>query len=156
MDRYSKLEPEVRTRCASFIDQRWAQLYELRKTAAERAVRYLLLTNSGGAIATLSFLGAYEGELDASSIRNALSLFGAGVILVGLSGFWQFHSISRMFAAWRSAVDKYFNDKISWDQLNSEDIKRSATTFWDYFFPYLSFGCFIAGCIVGGLALFSP
>ncbi|MGH7824985.1 MAG: hypothetical protein ACREQ7_07385 [Candidatus Binatia bacterium] len=54
-----------------FVDIRWNQLNALAKEDAERAINYLLLTNAGGAIATLSFLGAVE------SIRSQWAPKGA-------------------------------------------------------------------------------
>ena len=47
-----------------FIDARWAQLHEIEKESADNIFRYLLLVNSGGAIATLSFLGASSVALE--------------------------------------------------------------------------------------------
>lgn len=40
------------------VNNRWAQLNNLSRDAVDRALNFLLLTNAGGAIATLSFLGS--------------------------------------------------------------------------------------------------
>jgi hypothetical protein len=65
------------------INLRWQQLYELEKEWGQTAIKYLVMFNAGGAIATLSFVGA----LGASQIGNtaivALSLFVEGVIIAG-------------------------------------------------------------------------
>ena len=54
MELFSKQDAAVRHSLNGHITQRWVQLYELEKEWGERALKYLLLTNSGGAIATLS------------------------------------------------------------------------------------------------------
>ena len=40
-----------------YINERWSQLYELEKEWGKEAIKYLMLTNAGGAVATLSFIG---------------------------------------------------------------------------------------------------
>lgn len=154
MEKYSKLDPAIRTHQVGHINQRWGQLYELEKEWGERALKYLLLTNSGGAIATLGFLGASEVVLRMMPVKIALFLFVTGVFLVGVSTAKQYHHMSGLFEAWKIDVDHYFNDKITWDHLNNEDTKRAVDDFWDYAFPYGAFGCFILGCVAGGFALF--
>ncbi len=57
---YSQLDPATKEVINAQINRRWGQLYELEKEWGEKALKYLFLTNSGGAIATLSFLGAAE------------------------------------------------------------------------------------------------
>lgn len=126
----------------------------MEKEWGERALKYLLLTNSGGAIPTLSFLGASEIVLRMMPVKTALFLFVAGLILVGISTAKQFHHMSGLFKAWKIDVDHYFNDKITWDHLNSEDTERAVGDFWDYAIPYASFGCFLLGCGFGAFALF--
>lgn len=151
---YSKLDPALRAHQVNHINQRWGQLYELEKEWGERALKYLLLTNSGGSIATLSFLGASELVLRMMPVKIALFLFVVGLILVGISTAKQFHHMSGLFKAWKDDVDNYFNDKITWEHLNCEDTKRAVDDLWDYAIPYASFSCFILGCVFGGFALF--
>ena len=87
MDKYSELAPKVPTEHRSILENRWGHLHGLEKERADQAIKYLFLTNSGGAIATLSFLGASKGGLDYSSIAIALGFFAGGVVLVGISNF---------------------------------------------------------------------
>jgi hypothetical protein len=39
------------------------------------------------------------------------------------------------------------------DYIVEQDTKKAVQDFWDYFFPYASFGCFIGGSIVGFCSL---
>jgi uncharacterized membrane protein YraQ (UPF0718 family) len=86
--------------------------------------------------------------------KISLFLFVLGVILVGVSTTKQFHHMSKLFTSWKSDVDHYYADKITWEHLYAEDKKRSVDDFWDYLIPYLAFGCFIGGSISGAISLF--
>lgn len=154
MELFSKQDPTVRQSLDAHINQRWGQLYELEKEWGEKALRYLLLTNSGGAIATLGFLGASPNAINMLGAKISLFLFVFGVFLVGVSTAKQFHHMSNLFKCWKSDVDNYYADKIAWEHLNEEDKNRSVEDFWDYAIPYLSFGCFIGGSISGAISLF--
>ncbi len=50
MEKYSKTEPDIRNQRIDHLNTRWGQLYNLEKDWGERAVRYILMTNSGGEI----------------------------------------------------------------------------------------------------------
>lgn len=154
MENFSKLDPLMRNNLVSHINQRWRQLYELEKEWSEKAIRYLFFTNSGGAIATLSFIGASEKALKLLGIKIALLLFVVGIFFVGVSTARTYHHMSGLFKTYKQNVYHYFNDKIAWDYLNDEDDKRAKEDFLDYAIPYASFGCFIGGCIAGAVALF--
>jgi hypothetical protein len=154
MELFSKQDPAVRQSLNANINQRWGQLYELEKEWGERALKYLLLTNSGGAIATLSFLGASPAAINMVGAKISLFLFVFGVFLVGVSTAKTFHHMSGLFKAWKSDADHYYSDKITWEHLQAEDKKRAVEDFWDYAIPYTSFGCFIAGSVSGAVSLF--
>jgi len=83
MEMFSSTDKELRQQRIDYVNTRWGQLYELQNHWGEKAFRYLLLTNSGGAIATLGFLGASESTLNITGAKVALFLFIAGIFLVG-------------------------------------------------------------------------
>lgn len=155
MELFSKQDPTVRESLNSHINQRWKQLYELEKEWGERALRYLLMTNSGGAVATLSFLGASKGAINLLGAKVSLALFIVGIFLVGVSTAKTFHHMSGLFKNFKNDIDHYYADKITWNHLHDEDKERAVEDIWDYITPYASFGCFITGCISGALALFT-
>ncbi len=154
MELFSKQDHDLRQSLNEYINQRWKQLYELEKEWGERALRYLFLTNSGGAIATLSFLGTSSATINLFSAKIALFLFVLGVFLVGVSTAKTFHHMSSIFKAWKADADNYYSDKITWDYLHAQDKTRSGVGFLDYAIPYASFGCFIFGSISGAVCLF--
>lgn len=155
MDKYSEIDPSLRDHLVSHINQRWAQLYELEKEWGERSLRYLMLTNSGGAIATLSFLGASHQALGLTGAKLALLLFVVGIVLVGVTTAKAYHRIWGLFRAWKKDSEHFYEDRITWEYLHTEDHMRARDNFWDYFFPYTSFACFIGGCLAGAVSLFS-
>lgn len=155
MSKYEKLTPKEIQDVNHRIDQRWGQLYELEKESVERAFRYLLFTNSGGAIATLSFLGASTSIQFPLGVKTALLLFVLGIIIVGVSNAMQYHFFTHIFNAYKQDVDTFYKNKNEWADLISNDSKRSVERCRDITVAYLSFGCFILGCAVGAFSLFS-
>ena len=154
LDKFSKQTPALTRSRNDYIGIRWRQLYELEKGWGEKALRYLLLTNSGGAIATLSFLGTSEETANLLGAKIALFLFVLGIFLVGVSTARTFHYMSSLFRAWKDNVDRFYGDEISWKDIIADDKCRAVVMWWDYAIPYASFACFILGCISGAISLF--
>lgn len=154
MTRYSKLEPPTKEVLNTHINRRWGQLYELEKEWGERALKYLFLTNSGGAIATLSFMGAAK-EYNVIGTKVGLFLFVLGIVFAGISTAKSFHYMSRLLKKYKQGVEDFYADKITWAELADADKKRAVPDFLDYIIPYLSFFCFIAGSGIGAYALFA-
>jgi len=150
----SELKPAIRKEYLEHITNRWRQLYTLRKEWGEKALKYLFLANAGGAIATLSFLGASVQNLNLIGAKTALLSFLIGIFLAGIHIAKQFHFVNSLFTSYQKNVKALYKDEITWEELTDEDQKRSAPDLLDYAFPYASFISFIAGCIAGGLALF--
>jgi len=137
-----------------YINRRWSQLHALEKESAERAIKYLLLTNSGGAVAVLSFMGSSEKARASLCVWFALLLFGIGVILVGIYNAWFYHRVSGLFESWKKDANNFYAGKVNWDFLTEEDDKRSAPSKFGYIIGYSSFIAFIAGCVLGIISLF--
>ena len=148
MAKYSESNEPDKKVFREFISQRWFQLYNLDKDWAERALKYLLLTNAGGAIATMSFIGASKVRVQMGT-KLALSLFLAGIIIVGILIAKTYHHMAGLFRNWKMDSDKYLKDKISWDELIEADKNRSQDSKADIFLAYLGGACFIAGVIFG-------
>jgi len=147
MANHSQLEEGLRKQFVDQINQRWSQLYHLEKEWADKAVNFLFLTNSGGSIAMLGFIGSRQQV-------NALVVWGLGIMLLGLIfvGFLiahGYHRIGGLFDAWRKDVREYFLDRISWEKLNEDDASRSKSSMMDLFLGYGSLLCFVLGIVLG-------
>jgi hypothetical protein len=139
----------------SLVTARWSQINTLRNQWIEKALRFLVLTNAGGAVAVLSFIGNSDEARQMCGPRIALGCFAAGIIIAGIFIAVQFNRFDSMYKGYNSDSAKYFSDKIEWDQLRKDDDDRSRPHSIDYVWPYMSFGLFILGCIAGWLSLFA-
>jgi hypothetical protein len=146
--------PELKKFKHDYIDRRWSQLYGLEKEFAERALKYLLLTNSGGAVTVLSFMGASKEVRYSFWPSFALVLFVIGVILVGFYNAKQYYHMAKLFNLWKKDAKNYFSGKITWEVLIAEDEKRSLPSIWAYILAWSSFVAFIFGCISGAISIF--
>lgn len=154
MDSFSKLTQEQQTQFIARINTRWGQLHALEKEWGDKAYKYLLLTNAGGAIATLSFLGTSSKALDMVSARWALLAFVFGVLLTGITVAHRYHRFANLFWDYRIDANKYFKDKLPWGTLIEQDDERSIRQGgWALILPYACFATFWVGCLLGGLAL---
>jgi hypothetical protein len=133
-----------------FINVRWGQLNALSKESAERAINFLMLTNAGGAVATLSFLGAVQTIRSQWAPQLALFFFILGIILVGVHTAVWVHHVEHMYKHWRIDSTRFLANQLSWDVLNADDDTRSERQVWLlYTLGYLSFACFVLGAFIG-------
>ena len=84
---FSREDPPAQQYRFGYISARWSQLNGLTKDWTDKAVSYLMLTNSGGAVAVLSFMGASDRVREMVGPRFALGFFALGVVFTGHSGF---------------------------------------------------------------------
>lgn len=153
MELFSKISPDLRKARIDYINQRWGQLYELEKDSAQDALKMLFLTNAGGAVANLSFIGAIGKNQIHIFAKISLACFIFGLIFVGISKAKQFHHLSRLFKKWKEEVGQYFTDRLPWEELDRRDDARAREDILDYAFPYAAFACFLIGCAYGFSAL---
>lgn len=153
MEHFTKISPELRKARIDYINQRWGQLYSLEKDTGEDALKMLFLTNAGGAVANLSFIGAIGKNQIHVCAKISLACFILGLIFVGISKAKQFHHMSRLFKRWKEEVGQYFKDELTWEEVDGRDDARAKEDFLDYFFPYAAFACFLIGCGLGFSAL---
>jgi hypothetical protein len=152
---FSKEEPFTQQSRYGLVTERRTEINTLRNQWIEKALRFLILTNAGGAVAVLSFIGNSDDARRMFGPRFALSCFAAGIVVAGIFIAIQFHRFDSIFRGYRSDSAKYFSDQIEWKELRKGDSHRSAPHSIDYVWPYFSFILFILGCIAGGLSLFT-
>jgi hypothetical protein len=138
----------------NYINERWKQLYSLEKESADLAIKYLLLTNSGGAVTVLSFIGTSEKARTSTGAIVTLSCFVVGIILVGIFNILRYYRISKLFYLWKHDVDKFYKKEFTWLNLTERDESRCKTPISLHVVGHLSFAAFLCGCIVGAISLF--
>jgi hypothetical protein len=150
---FSDEEPPVQQYRFGHISARWSQLNGLTKDWTDKAVSFLMLTNSGGAVAVLSFMGASDKVREMVGPRIALGCFSLGVICTGILVAKQFHRFERVFTGYRKEAQEYLADRIEWGVLTSNDDNRVKPRPMDYVLGYIPFALFIGGCITGAISL---
>ncbi len=135
-----------------YINERSYQLYGLVKEWANSSIKYLLVTNGGGAIATLSFIGTSNKHIDCLT-SIALVLFVLGIISVGIHHVIIYKKMQKLFNNWNSLVKSHYEEHYPFKALVEDDARSSKDTLKDTLFAYSSFGCLLLGCIFGGISL---
>jgi uncharacterized membrane protein len=144
---------ELKNHQIEYINRRWKQLYDLEKERADQAIKYLFLTNSGGAVTVLSFMGASEKARTSLGPIFALSCFVVGIILIGVFNIIQYYHMAKLFALWKRDSEKYFANSAEWVNIIQSDNKRSRISIWAHIIAHGSFATFIVGCICGTINL---
>lgn len=147
--KYSDDTEEHRKANIGYASERWRQLYELQNDWGTEGIKYLLLVNSGAAVAMLAFLGSVAKARDLSWPKVTLGFFALGIVLVGLLHALRHFHVSQLFKKWRESVNEYYTEQKDWGQIIDEDKKRSERFDWALGMAYLSFACFIAGIVIG-------
>lgn len=147
MTNHSQFSVEIQRQYIDHINQRWSQLYHLQKEWADKAINFLFLTNSGGAIAMLGFIGT-KGQVHTLVVWG-LGIMLLGIVFVGVLVACVYHQMTDLFNAWRKDVREYFFDRISWEKLSEDDNQRSKDPVLNLCLGYGSLGCFIVGIALG-------
>ena len=152
----SQTEEPVRSSRLKYVETRWNQLLRLVEDSELRALQYLFLTNAGGAVATLSFLGGSQLVRKLLMPKISLGFFVFGIFTVGVLTALSTHRMTGLFREWKSSAEKYTSDGISWGTLLANDNERVEKGRWLVVaIGYIAFACFIAGSSIGLCALFS-
>lgn len=147
--KYSETPEDLRSSRIDYINERWGQLNGLFKDYSDHALKYLFLTNAGGAAAVLGFLGTSSEAREALGPKLSLGVFLLGLIATGALNAKLVHRIDSIFQQWRKNVSRYFQDEITWQELTEEDDRISWGSTKEYALGYLAFGSFIVGSLIG-------
>lgn len=142
---------DMRTIRNDTIQSRWSQLHALSKESGENAIKYLFAVNSGGSVATLTYLGS---KINSTiGIKISLMIFFFGLITVGILKAYTLHKHEGLFANYQKQVAKYYENQIGWSDLLKSDNDKVGSPIVPYIFGYISFACFIVGSIIGAYTL---
>jgi hypothetical protein len=134
------------------IEDRRELLWKLTASCESDVAQYLLLANSGGAVATLSFMGAAS-ELRAMwGPRVALCAFLLGVLACGLTLGARALNASAAYVQFLEDARKFDRSEISWDAL----IARSSPTRGTLLARVLAIAaylCLLIGAMAGALTV---
>jgi len=83
-------------------------LRELHKTSGDRGQKFILFTNSGAVLATLTFMGSNPDVRANPAVWHALTYFLLGVVLCGLLGIVDFYVTAYNLTRWVKDVDAFW------------------------------------------------
>ena len=113
-----------------WADGRYELLRRMAEDSAVRLVRYLVLTNSGGAISIISFMGASDSVRDSVYAKFALALFVIGLILIGIAMTQLTISNDKNYTELVKDQERMYRDEISWKQFTENDNSRIKQMLW--------------------------
>ena len=138
-----------------YIHERYWQNFNLFQESIRSVLTFLLLTNSGGAIAVASFLGTSQFRNQTDGPVWALVLYVAGIILAGILLAARYRIMNNIFEGWRADSQSFRNKTLNWNTLNDQDDERSRPRNSLNVLGYSSFGCFIIGSLIAASSLIS-
>ena len=138
-----------------YIHERYWQIFNLFQESIRNVLTFLILTNSGGAIAVASFLGASQYRNQTDGPIWALGLYVLGIVLVGILMAAKYHIVNNIFEGWRADSQSFRNRTLDWNKLLVEDDARSRPRNSLNFLGWSSFGCFIIGSLIAVYSLIS-
>lgn len=158
--KYSEIKsdfPDFEEVTKKFITDTWNNFYNNYQKYVERALTFLFAVNAGGAVATLSFMGASESIRKLPHPRIALLFFAIGIILVGFLIASAYHRYLNILSHWNKKTEEFYKNTIDWEQLGKFDESRlsKVANILQYILAYGAFASFILGLIFGGMALFN-
>jgi len=152
-------QDQQKERWVSVIKNAMQQYLNAHDARTESLDKYLFLVNAGGAIATLSFIGAIVARGGQDIVTGAavtLMLFVVGLLLTGVERFINYQTMgSRMLDLHKNAM-KFFGDAFptdtKFDSLIKDALEREVNRGnWTLALGLSSFGCFIGGCYFGAV-----
>lgn len=147
--RYSDDTEEHRKANIDYVNQRWKQLYGLEMEFSSEGIKYLLLVNSGAAVAVLAFHGSVAAVRDMCWPKVMLGFFVVGVVLIGLLHIARYRGVNYLFKNWQCSVNEYFTDARDWSDIVNDDGAKAKKTYWVVYLAYASFICFVIGAVIG-------
>ena len=118
--------------------------------SADHARKYLTLTNGGGAVALLAFMGNSAAVRAAASARLSLALFVFGLIAVGVLSAADHHMNRAGFLKWVQETGRFFHNEIDYEDLYAAlNFASRHTGKASIVAGYFAFACFILGGVIG-------
>lgn len=122
------------------------QLIELYIMATNQALKFLLLTNAGGAVALLSFMGTSQNVRDQRTAWWALACFFAGLIAVAVINSVSFHSTRRMLLNAGAGMNAVLANSLTMEQFEAGQPKKAPIT--AIIAGYVAFSAWVLGTLL--------
>ena len=147
-------DPELHKARIEYVNRRWRDLYERQLDVGDRMIKYLIFINSGGAVASLSLIGAMKTLDPIPGTRWMLTLFLLGIVVTGLLMAISGYRLDRIFRSWRDDTDSYYKNELDWEDVLKQ-VRDRTRYFWVAdVLGWTAFLCFISGLGIAVRGLF--
>ncbi|MEY2499719.1 MAG: hypothetical protein QOI07_53 [Verrucomicrobiota bacterium] len=136
-----------------YIHERWNDHQRSVKNSFRRIVEYLFLLNTGGVVATATYIATKPTSI--SDMKGPMWLFIAGVIFITFHAVWDYYRCLLLFKRYRENVLEFVADKIEWEVLVDRDAHGVHGEWVGHVLGWLSGTCFVFGVIRGGFSIIS-
>lgn len=151
--KYSELDVSHRADLTQQLADGVRYASELTVDVGRETERYLLLINSGAAVALLTFMGTSNLIRETTAAWWALGLYAVGITAVGVFLGTNFHVTRATMLSLAKDRQQLYEDELTL----SEFVKRRPainTPVLPVVFGYIAFICFIAGSLTAGIGLY--
>jgi hypothetical protein len=132
-----------------YIHERLSDHQQSVKNSFRRIVEYLFLLNTGGVVATATYIATKPSSVSAMTVP--MWFFIAGVILITLHAVWDYYRCLMLFKRYRKSVTEFVANTIEWEVLVDRDTHAVRGEWVGHTLGWLSGTCFLLGIIWGGL-----
>jgi hypothetical protein len=147
--KFTELNEEKQLFAFTRIEEHTKKVQNDSLSSLEAAINYLFLTNSGGAVAVLGFLGTSQRATNRLGPLTALAFFAIGLILVGVIKAFRLHYSAKFLKSWTEQVNKFLRGEINWEEAMERCTEVAREPLWPYVVGYSSFLCFVVGASIG-------
>lgn len=142
--KYSEISNEnFRKSVVQYIDECWAGHRESTLSTLQRITNYLFVLNSGGLIASLTYVAA---KTCTKGMTISIWLFSIGVLFISLHAAIDYYQCEHLFKSFREDIDQFYKDELDWEGINSQSEKSD---WYLHVFGWLSGILFFAGLFNG-------
>ena len=153
--RFSEItDPSQRRDRLDYINRRWVGNFDQYRESVNEAAKYLMAVNSGGALATLGFMGAMKTIHPIPGAPTMLVFFLVGILLVGLGRIVGAYRLLNIATSWKDSIDGYYRDLTDWEDVLKRDAERFKRSYVVDIFASFAFLCFLVALLIGAAGLF--
>jgi choline-glycine betaine transporter len=98
--KHSEMNEKWKEKSDAYIHSRWKQLNDLTREYTTYATKYCFATNSGGAIALLSYFGVFKGSPDLPNLKYVLCIFLVGILFAAGPILILLHEFVNLLREW--------------------------------------------------------
>jgi len=148
---YQDMNEEEQVSANQEIYYRLSALKDILRGLAVSLSKYLILANSGGILATLTYLQSLTNTAPSTYIKTSITLFVIGLILISVALFWVYYRAWDIDNKYRQEMSRFYTNDISIIELRRRDNERTKSDKVEYVLAVLSFLSFVVAIISGAV-----